>query len=106
MRILGIDPGSGTTGYGIIETDGSQHTAVLCGAIKTNPRQPFHERLLKIHTDLCAIVAREKVDIMGSRKCFMLPTCSRLSAWAMPGGLRCWLLRSSESVSSNTHPGN
>jgi crossover junction endodeoxyribonuclease RuvC len=70
MRILGIDPGSGTTGYGIIETDGSQHTAVLYGAIKTNPRQPFHERLLKIHTDLCAIVAREKVDIMAIEEVF------------------------------------
>jgi crossover junction endodeoxyribonuclease RuvC len=70
MRILGIDPGSGTTGYGIIDTDGSQHTAVLYGAIKTNPRQPFHERLLKIHQGLRDIAAREKADVMAIEEVF------------------------------------
>jgi crossover junction endodeoxyribonuclease RuvC len=70
MRILGIDPGSGSTGYGIIDTDGSQHTVILYGAVKTNPRHPFHERLLKIHTDLNAIVAREKADVMAIEQVF------------------------------------
>lgn len=64
MRILGIDPGSGVTGYGIIETDGFEHRAILYGAIITNPRKPFHTRLFKIHTDLSAIVSRESVDVM------------------------------------------
>ncbi len=70
MRILGIDPGSGTTGYGIIDTDGSRHAAILYGAIKAKPRQPFHERLLKIHTDLSAIAAREKPDVMAIEEVF------------------------------------
>lgn len=64
MRILGIDPGSGSTGYGIIDTDGSQHRAILYGAIKTHPKRPFHERLLKIHTDLSDLLSREKADMM------------------------------------------
>jgi crossover junction endodeoxyribonuclease RuvC len=64
MRILGIDPGSGSTGYGIIETDGSQHRAILYGAIKTQPKKPFHERLLKIYTDLSRILSRESADMM------------------------------------------
>jgi crossover junction endodeoxyribonuclease RuvC len=70
MRILGIDPGSGSTGYGIIETDGSRHAAVEFGAIKTHTRQPFHERLLKIHTELNAILAREKADVMAIEEVF------------------------------------
>jgi len=64
MRILGIDPGSGSTGYGIIETDGSEHKIVLYGAIKTPTRRPFQERLLKIHTELSQILSHEQADIM------------------------------------------
>ncbi len=70
MRILGVDPGSGSTGYGIIETDGSQHKAILFGAIKTNTHQPFQERLLKIHTDLSNILMRESADIMAIEEVF------------------------------------
>ena len=64
MRILGIDPGSESTGYAIIESDGSLNVAVIFGAIKTNPRSPFHQRLLKIYTDLCEILSREPVDAL------------------------------------------
>jgi crossover junction endodeoxyribonuclease RuvC len=70
MRILGIDPGSGSTGYGLIETDGSRHHAIEYGAIKTQARQPFHVRLLKIHQDLTKILKREKADIMAIEEVF------------------------------------
>jgi crossover junction endodeoxyribonuclease RuvC len=70
MRILGIDPGSGATGYGIIESDGSKHTSILYGAIKTNSRIPFHERLLKIYLDLSDILSREKADVMSIEEVF------------------------------------
>jgi crossover junction endodeoxyribonuclease RuvC len=70
MRILGIDPGSGATGYGIIESDGSEHKSILFGAIKTHARQPFHERLLKIYTDLNNILLREKADVMAIEEVF------------------------------------
>ncbi|MEJ2246035.1 MAG: crossover junction endodeoxyribonuclease RuvC [Acidobacteriota bacterium] len=70
MRILGVDPASGSTGYGIIETDGSQHSAVLYGAIKTHSRRPFHQRLLKIYTDLSSILERESADIMAVEDVF------------------------------------
>jgi crossover junction endodeoxyribonuclease RuvC len=70
IRILGIDPGSGSTGYGIIETDGSRHRMIVYGAIKTQPKTPFHERLLKIHTDLSELLAREKADMMAIEEVF------------------------------------
>ncbi len=70
MRILGIDPGIGSTGYGIIETDGSMHRAVLSGAIATQTRQPFQVRLLKIHQSLSQILSREKADVMAIEEVF------------------------------------
>ncbi|MDR1726482.1 MAG: crossover junction endodeoxyribonuclease RuvC [Acidobacteriota bacterium] len=59
MRILGIDPGSGATGYGIIDAGepGSELRLVTYGAIPTNPKKPFHERLLTIHRGLNEVVA-------------------------------------------------
>ena len=70
MRILGIDPGSRSTGYGLIETDGSKHKAVLFGAVHTKSRRQFHERLLQIYTDLSDILRREKADIMAIEEVF------------------------------------
>ncbi len=70
MRILGIDPGSGSTGYGLIETDGSRHRAILFGAVKTQSRQPFHLRLLKIHHDLSKILSCEKAEAMAIEEVF------------------------------------
>jgi crossover junction endodeoxyribonuclease RuvC len=70
MRILGIDPGSGATGYGLIETDGSRHRSILFGAIQTTARQPFHKRLLRIYHDLSQILASEKADVMAIEEVF------------------------------------
>jgi len=70
MRILGIDPGSESTGYGIIQSDGSRHSAILFGAIRTAASRPFPERLLKIYTELTDILAREKADVMAIEEIF------------------------------------
>ncbi len=70
MRILGIDPGSGSTGYGIIETDGSKHVPVLFGAIRTQTRLPFPHRLLKIYTELNKILSQERADVMAIEEVF------------------------------------
>ncbi len=64
MRILGVDPGSGATGYGMIDTDGSRHRTILFGAVTTSPRRPFHQRLLTIFEELDAVLAREGADVM------------------------------------------
>ena len=70
MRILGIDPGSGSTGYGLIDTDGSRHRVILFGAITTQARQPFHKRLLNIHRGLTKILSGEKAQIMAIEEVF------------------------------------
>ncbi len=70
MRILGIDPGSETTGYGLIESDGTDHRSILFGAIRTSPRRAFHERLLQIYTRLAEIVAREEIHAVAVENVF------------------------------------
>ena len=70
MRILGIDPGSESTGYGIIESDGSEHSAVTYGTIRTDTRVSFQDRLLRIHRDLAALLAHEKVEVVAVEEVF------------------------------------
>ena len=64
MRILGVDPGSRATGYGMIETDGMRHRTILFGAVTTSARRPFHQRLLEIFEGLDAVLRREPADVM------------------------------------------
>ena len=56
MKIFGIDPGSDRTGYGCIETDGSRHRIVVCGAISAPALATFPEKLLTIHRRLTALI--------------------------------------------------
>ena len=57
MRVFGIDPGSERTGYGCVETDGSRHRMVVCGAISSPATVAFPDKLLRIHRQLTAILA-------------------------------------------------
>ena len=70
IRILGVDPGSVSTGYGIIETDGSTHKAVVFGALRTPARKSFHYRLLHIYTELDRLLAGESVDVLAIEDVF------------------------------------
>ncbi len=56
MIILGIDPGYGTVGYGIVKYEKFQFTPVQYGAVKTKPRTPMHLRLCEIYDDICTLV--------------------------------------------------
>jgi crossover junction endodeoxyribonuclease RuvC len=62
VRIFGIDPGSVRTGYGCIESDGSRHRLVTCGAIAASSRLPFPERLHAIHSALAALLVDCRPD--------------------------------------------
>ncbi len=62
MRVIGIDPGTAATGYGVVEEQGGLLRAVAFGAITTRASLPFPQRLLHIHRELRTIVARAKPD--------------------------------------------
>ncbi len=57
QRILGIDPGIGRTGYGIIESSGNKSTMISCGLIETDKQASQAKRLVELATALRAICA-------------------------------------------------
>ena len=62
MRVLGIDPGSDTTGWGVVESHGRRYRAVQYGTIKTSASEKFCLRLLKISNGLEELIAKYAPD--------------------------------------------
>jgi crossover junction endodeoxyribonuclease RuvC len=56
--VFGIDPGSERTGYGCVETDGSRHRIVICGAISSPALASFPDKLHRIHSQLTLLLER------------------------------------------------
>ena len=56
MRILGLDPSISSTGWGIIDIEGSRLSYVADGFIPTSPKQPLSQRLQNIHNELQKII--------------------------------------------------
>jgi crossover junction endodeoxyribonuclease RuvC len=70
MRTFGIDPGSGRTGYGCIETTGSRHRLVICGSLAAPARFTFPDKLKYIHAGLTALLARHRPDCVAVESIF------------------------------------
>jgi len=70
MRILGIDPGYATVGFGLIEADRGQVHMVTYGAITTPAGLPFSKRLYQIETDLEDLIAQLRPDVMAVEELF------------------------------------
>jgi crossover junction endodeoxyribonuclease RuvC len=68
--IFGIDPGSERTGYGCVQTDGSRHTLVACGAITTSASATFPEKLLVIHSRLATLLGECRPDAVAIENLF------------------------------------
>jgi crossover junction endodeoxyribonuclease RuvC len=62
VRVFGVDPGSLRTGYGCIDTDGSRHRLVACGAIITPADAAFPEKLREIHEGLARLLRKHRPD--------------------------------------------
>src|SRR5580700_10982316 len=70
MRVLGIDPGSEITGYGIIETDGKRHSLIECSGIRAHSRFTFAQRLLIISQKLEEVIERLKPETCAVEETF------------------------------------
>ncbi|HEY0404826.1 MAG TPA: crossover junction endodeoxyribonuclease RuvC [Pyrinomonadaceae bacterium] len=70
MRVLGIDPGSETTGWGVVEGDGRHYHLVEYGTIKASPRERFSARLLKISDGIEVVIARLQPDAFSIEEAF------------------------------------
>ncbi len=62
MRVIGIDPGTVATGYGVVEAQGDGLRAVSFGVIATRAALSFPQRLLHIYRELRTLVSRTKPD--------------------------------------------
>ena len=70
MIILGIDPGYGITGFGIIESDRGNCSLVGCGAITTPAGADFSARLEMIYEDMRALLEKAKPDAVAIEELF------------------------------------
>jgi crossover junction endodeoxyribonuclease RuvC len=62
VRIFGIDPGSVRTGYGCVETDGTRHRLVSCGALSAPAGSRLPDRLHAIHDGLSRLIREAAPD--------------------------------------------
>ena len=70
MRILGIDPGYGITGFGVIEADRGQCRLLQCGAITTPAGMDFSARLEIIYEDMRKLLEVAKPDAVAIEELF------------------------------------
>ena len=70
MRILGIDPGYGITGFGLIEGQRGQFRLLHCGAINTPPGMDFSARLEMIYDDMQKLLEMDKPDAVAIEELF------------------------------------
>lgn len=70
MRILGIDPGYATIGYGIVEYDNFRFKTVAYGAIITKPDKLFVDRLCDISDDINTLIEKFKPDCLSIEKLY------------------------------------
>lgn len=70
MIILGLDPGTATTGFGVIESNGTDYILLDYGCITTSKLLPLPERLNQISCDLAEIVKEWEPDAIGIEEIF------------------------------------
>jgi crossover junction endodeoxyribonuclease RuvC len=69
--ILGIDPGTANTGYGVVEGDGLGLVSLVeCGVIRTKPRDPLADRLFEIFEGVSELIARHRPDALSVEDVF------------------------------------
>jgi crossover junction endodeoxyribonuclease RuvC len=62
VRILGIDPGLGVTGWGVIEQQGSNLSFVACGTLSSPATLSLPERLCRLSTALASLITEHRPD--------------------------------------------
>ncbi len=70
VRVLGVDPGSESMGYGIVDTDGRKHRLVAVGAIRAPRHASFNARLLNVDTKLTSIIEQYAPQVCSIEEAF------------------------------------
>lgn len=65
MKVLGVDPGTAATGYGVVvRGDGGAASLMECGVIRTSAKEPLAHRLREIHDGLGEVLERHAPDVV------------------------------------------
>lgn len=71
MIVLGIDPGTAVTGYGVVKGERMSPSVLIeCGVIRTRPRDPLASRLKEIHDGVVELIERHRPDALAIEDVF------------------------------------
>lgn len=70
MLTLGIDPGTATTGFGLVRQQGDKLSYVSCGCILTTPKDTSQGRLAKIYQEMKQLITAHKPDYVAVERLF------------------------------------
>ena len=70
MKVLGIDPGSETLGWGVVEGENLKYKLVDFGTVKSSPREKFSKRLLKVYQGVSAVIETFQPDVLSIEEAF------------------------------------
>ena len=71
MKVLGVDPGTVTMGYGLIDNRDDEVTLVECGALSRPASAPIGERLSYLYDELFKIIARLQPEVVAVEQPFV-----------------------------------
>ena len=71
MKILGLDPGLGTTGWGIIQAEGNRLSHLANGQLKTDSAAPLPDRLSHLASQLEAVIADHRPEAAAVEEVFV-----------------------------------
>lgn len=72
MRVLGVDPGTAVTGYGVVETTSGPYSRLVeCGILRTGAHDPLAARLRIIHDGIAELIERHHPDIVAVEGIFL-----------------------------------
>jgi len=71
MRVLGVDPGTVTMGYGVIDSHDDDLSLIDCGALTTSERSPIGERLCYLYRELLCLIQNYQPDTVAVEQPFV-----------------------------------
>jgi crossover junction endodeoxyribonuclease RuvC len=71
MRVIGIDPGSAVTGFGVVQGQGGALEHVAAGVIRPSARIAYPDKLLTIYRRLCELVGQYQPDAISLERTFV-----------------------------------
>ena len=70
MKVLGIDPGSETLGWGVVEGENLKYKLVDFGTVRSSPREKFSKRLLKVFEGVKSVIENFQPDVLSIEEAF------------------------------------